>query len=171
MLKKTIVAVILVLGPSARKAAADDLAVYSELTRLAEVGRCMEAAAKRDELRRTTAKPPVWLRLADARVLWCQERCAEARSLVESFLRDSEFVPKLRDARNGIVQSGGLRDEVQTCIARQHRALVWKVLGGIGGGLLAAGVTTALVLRFPPATSPLAGAAMSSPALHLTVRF
>ncbi|HND97780.1 MAG TPA: hypothetical protein PLP98_04695, partial [Plasticicumulans sp.] len=86
-----------------------------------------------------------------------------------SFLRDSEFVPKLRDARNGIVQSGGLRDEVQTCIARQHRALVWKVLGGIGGGLLAAGVTTALVLRFPPATSPLAGAAMSSPALHLTL--
>ena len=60
---------------------------------------------------------------------------------------------------------------MQTCIAQQRRALMWKVFGGIGGGLIAAGVTTALVRRFPPATSPSVGAAMSSSALQVTVRF
>lgn len=158
----------------AGSAAAGEKTLLEELRRLAQAGHCAEAEARLSALRQTepgAPRPPLWLQLADARVQWCQRRCKEARSLVESFLRDSERVVVLEEARQAVLAPGGLRDDVQACVARQRRALTWSLIGGVGGGLLLTGLTAALVLRFPPATSPSAGVAMASPALQLAVRF
>lgn len=148
-----------------------------QIYRLLRADNCDGAGAMVEKIREDTRgsknpEPKLWVRVLEARVLLCKRECVKAHQVIESYLKDSKGVGNEGDADAEWRERGrSVSREVDACLTRQKKkkwALIGSIVGSVIGGVA---LTVPLVLRFPLARTPSAGAAMSSSALHLTVRF